>query len=90
MLTVFVCSSNSGCEHIKEKKVYLSSKQKCTGNIHGVVVSKARVFEGVSVEQVSRLGRELNSARSGGSSALHKEGVVISDNVPNKSLGHDY
>jgi hypothetical protein len=70
------------------KNTNLGSNGEVGGNINSSVVSKTGVLETVSVHQVSGLGRELNSASSGGSLSLHHEGVVISDQVPNESLGH--
>lgn len=83
-------SSEPSNLHTNAVTTNLGSDQKVTGDIHGTVVGKAGVLERVSVQQVSGLGRELHSSSSGGALALHQEGVVISDKVPNESLRHIY
>jgi carbonic anhydrase/acetyltransferase-like protein (isoleucine patch superfamily) len=66
------------------KRVYLGNQVQVRGDIDGSVVGDAGVFEGVYVQKISRFGGELNRTISGGSSSLHHEGVVVSDEVPNK------
>jgi hypothetical protein len=70
------------------KLLYLGSNGHVGGDVNGSVVGQARVFEAVSIQQVSGLGRELHSAGSARPLPLHHEGVVIPDNVPNERLRH--
>lgn len=69
-------------------KLYLGSNGQVAGDVNGSVVGQAGVFKAVGVHQVSRLLGELHSTRPAGPLALHHEGVVISDKVPNESLRH--
>jgi hypothetical protein len=58
------------------------------GDVDGIVVGQARVFEGVDIQQVSGLGGELDAAGAVTSASLHQEGVVVTNQVPNQSFCH--
>jgi hypothetical protein len=57
-------------------------------DINGVAVGNTRVLVGVDVQQVASLGRELNTTGTVGSLSLVEEAVVVSNQVPHKSVRH--
>lgn len=58
------------------------------GDIDGFLVGKARVLEVIDRQHVAGFTGELHGATAVGATTLHEEAVVISDQVPNESLGH--
>jgi len=61
-----------------------SSDRLATSDVNGVVVCHSRILEGVDVQQVPSFSGELHRPITSGIASLHKEGVVVSDKVPNK------
>lgn len=67
---------------------YLGGQDKVSGDASGGGSGKARVLEGVNVQQVSRLGGELDGTATVRPASLHKEGVVVLDELPDQSRRH--
>ena len=83
-----VTSSSSSDSTSLNYFAYLDSQAQIRGNVGTSSTSDGGVLEGVDVQEVSRLGGELNSASAVRSASLHKEGVVVLHDLPDQSRGH--
>lgn len=69
-------------------KTNLDSKIQTGANVHGGSASNSGVLVGVDIQHVSGLSGELNSTGTVCSASLHKEGVVVLNNLPDQSGRH--